>query len=56
VKVIKSYRTRFISILKANPGIPVKKLKGIPGNGIPWLQKHDKKWLETNLPNFKTQY
>jgi hypothetical protein len=34
----------------------VKKLKGIPGNGIQWLQKHDKKWLENNLPNFKTQY
>jgi hypothetical protein len=56
IKLIKIYRKRFLNILKANPGLPVKKLKGIRGNGIQWLQRHDKKWLENNLPNFTTQY
>jgi hypothetical protein len=55
IKLIKSYRKRFLSIVKANPGVPVKKLKGIPGNGIQWLQKYDKCWLENNLPNLKVQ-
>lgn len=56
IKLIEIYRKRFLNILKANPGLPVKKLKGIRGNGIQWLQKHDKKWLENNLPNLKNQH
>lgn len=49
-QLITRYRKNFISLLNANLGVPVKRLKKIPGNGIQWLQRHDRRWLEDNLP------
>jgi len=49
-KLITQYRKNFLSLLNANPGVPVKRLKKIPRNGIQWLQHHDRRWLEDNLP------
>lgn len=49
-KLITQYRKNFLSLLNANPGVPVKRLKKISGNGIQWLQHHDRRWLEDNLP------
>lgn len=44
--VIRYYREKFSNILKANPEMPVKKLKGIRDNEIQFLQEYDKKMAE----------
>lgn len=52
-KLTVRYRENFLRLRDANPGVPTKKLKAIPNNGIQWLQRNDRKWLEANLPTFK---
>jgi Tn7-like transposition protein D/TniQ len=47
--LVARYRKNFLRLLQANPGVPTKKLKSIPGNGIQWLQRNDRKWLEDKL-------
>lgn len=46
----KRYRRHFLEVLRCNPGVPMKRIKGIPGNGFQWLNRHDREWLEDHLP------
>ena len=27
-------------------------LKSVPGNGLAWLERHDREWLTIHAPNF----
>ncbi|MBE7423792.1 MAG: TniQ family protein [Zoogloeaceae bacterium] len=47
----KRYRKFFLEVLRCNPGVPMKRIKGIPRNGFQWLYRHDRKWLEDHLPS-----
>lgn len=49
-KNIEKYRVHFIKLLSEHPSSSLKILKQIPGNGIQWLAKHDKEWLDNHLP------
>lgn len=48
---IVQYRERFLRMLADNPGIPVKQLRLIPKNGFQWLDRHDRAWLEEQMPS-----
>jgi len=48
-KQVVKYRRNFLNLLQINFGVSVKNLKKIPGNGIQWLERNDRKWLEDNL-------
>lgn len=43
-------RTAFLKLLAENPGVPLKVLRRIPGNGYMWLYRHDRDWLIAHLP------
>ena len=43
-------REHFLKVLKQNPGIPIKLVREIPGNGYQWLYRHDRIWLRENIP------
>jgi Tn7-like transposition protein D/TniQ len=43
-------RAAFLDLIERNPGVPVKALRRIPGNGYTWLYRHDRDWLIENLP------
>jgi hypothetical protein len=47
---LKEYRARFLGICRNNPGLPLKRLAAISGNGIAWLKRHDSSWLAAHLP------
>ena len=47
---LKRYRQNFIELLSRNPGMPIKLLRQIPGNGYSWLVRHDPEWLRSKLP------
>lgn len=49
----KRYREHFLVVLKDNPGIPMKQIKRINGNGFQWLYRNDKEWLTENLPTVR---
>lgn len=44
------YRAHFLQILEANPGVPIKRIRRIPGNGFEWLYRNDTAWLINALP------
>lgn len=44
------YRTHFLRVLEDNPGVPIKKIRHISGNGFEWLYRNDREWLAENLP------
>lgn len=44
------YREKFLGVLHDNPGLPVKRIRRIPGNGFQWLYKNDLDWLKSVLP------
>lgn len=46
-------RARFLAVLRDNPGVPVKTLRLIPGNGYMWLYRNDREWLIEHLPMLK---
>jgi len=46
----KRYRKAFMATVDKHPGVPVKLLRHIPGNGYQWLYRHDRKWLSEHLP------
>ncbi|MDL1887997.1 hypothetical protein FBQ96_00160 [Nitrospirales bacterium NOB] len=50
---MKRYREHFLVVLKDNPGIPMKQIKRISGNGFQWLYRNDKEWLTDNLPTVR---
>lgn len=45
-------RKRFLDLIKLHPGVPIKALRQIPGNGYGWLYRHDRQWLAEHLPSF----
>ncbi len=52
----KEYRKKFLKTVADNPGLPVKALRKKPGNGYQWLYRHDKDWLQDNLPSLWKPY
>lgn len=44
------YRENFLKVLSDNPGLPIKAIRRIPGNGFQWLYIHDLEWLRSVLP------
>lgn len=44
------YRAHFLQVLEANPGVPLKRIRRINGNGFEWLYRNDREWLAENLP------
>jgi hypothetical protein len=46
-----NYRKSFLSVLDTYPGVPIKKIRRIKGNGFDWLYRHDLDWLRIHLPS-----
>ena len=44
------YRAKFLSILDANPSLPVKRIRRETNSGFEWLLRHDRNWLTQILP------
>jgi transposase len=44
------HRERLLAVLEENPGVPIKSIRRIPGNGFQWLYNHDREWLRLILP------
>lgn len=44
------YREHFLKVLNEHPGVPIKKIRRIPGNGFQWLYSNDLEWLRSVLP------
>jgi len=54
---IDKFREKFRALLQEHPDLSVKKLKLLPGNGIQWLCRHDRIWIERQLPSlWQTQH
>ena len=51
-RLVKKYRSHFLQLLTECHGQTVKQMRQIPSNGIQWLFRHDKDWLEMNLPGY----
>lgn len=47
---LKRHREKFLAVLEENPGVPIKAIRQIPGNGFQWLYNHDREWLQRMLP------
>lgn len=45
------YRANFLMLLDEYKGVPIKKLRLVPGNGVSWLYRNDREWLVEHLPN-----
>lgn len=44
------YRSQFLTVLESNPGVPLKRIRRIRGNGFEWLYRNDLEWLKMHLP------
>lgn len=44
------YRETFLELMRANVGVPIRRIKAMPGNGFTWLYNHDREWLMAHLP------
>jgi hypothetical protein len=44
------YREHFLEVLENNPGVPVRRIRRIPGSGFEWLYRNDRDWLAGHLP------
>lgn len=44
------YRETFLELMRTNLGVPMRRIKAIPGNGFTWLYNHDREWLIAHLP------
>ena len=45
------HRNRAIGLFATNHGVSLKNLKSVPGNGLAWLERHDREWLSAHAPN-----
>lgn len=50
-KQTEKYRSHLMLLLSEHQNASIKRLKQIPGNGIQWLARNDRQWLENNLPS-----
>lgn len=50
------YRKHFLEVLQNNPGVPIKRIRRIPGNGFEWLYRNDRDWLASHLPEIWRRY
>lgn len=50
-KQTEKYRLHLMKLLDEHQNISIKRLKQIHGNGIQWLARHDREWLENTLPS-----
>ncbi|ADE11330.1 conserved hypothetical protein [Sideroxydans lithotrophicus ES-1] len=50
-KQTEKYRQHLVQLLSEHPNDSIKQLKQIPGNGIQWLARNDRQWLENTLPS-----
>lgn len=48
-KQTEQYRSHFMKLLSEHQNVSIKRLKQIPGNGIQWLARNDREWLEDAL-------
>ena len=49
-KLRAGYRKHFLKVLSDNPGLPIKTIRRLPGNGFQWLYVNDLEWLRSMLP------
>lgn len=45
-----AHREHFLEVLQNNPGVPIKRIRRISGNGFEWLYRNDRDWLASHLP------
>jgi len=45
------HRNRALGLFATNYGVSLKNLKSVPGNGLAWLERHDREWLSAHAPN-----
>jgi hypothetical protein len=45
------HRAHATELFAAHRGVSIKALKAVPGNGLTWLERHDRGWLIENAPN-----
>jgi hypothetical protein len=45
------HRNRALGLFATNYGVSLKNLKLVPGNGLAWLERHDREWLSAHAPN-----
>lgn len=45
------YRAHFLKLIEDNPGIRMKQIRQMPGSSFQWLFRHDRFWLENQLPS-----
>lgn len=50
-KIRDEHRIRAGDLFVAHRGVSIKALKAVPGNGLAWLERHDRDWLTANAPN-----
>ncbi len=50
-RLLEKHRSSFIQLRNDHPDLSTKQMKQIQGNGIQWLQRHDKDWLGMHLPS-----
>lgn len=46
------HRARVVALFAAEQGASLKALKSVPGNGLAWLERHDREWLNAHTPSF----
>jgi hypothetical protein len=44
------YQAKFLALVQQYRGVPVKRLRLVPGNGVSWLYRCDREWLVNNFP------
>lgn len=47
---LEEYRAKFIATLKANPSLPIKRIRRETDSGFEWLYRNDRAWLADVLP------
>jgi len=46
-----SHRARAMELFNSQDGVSIKALKSIEGNGLAWLERHDREWLAEVAPS-----
>lgn len=46
----KRRRSAFLALLAATRGVPLSRVRQLPGSGYLWLARHDREWLLATLP------